>query len=272
MSTASRDPRNPWNTMKSIPIDFRQDVVITKSDQIEVSATMTAGSVAKAAKRKFSEAFDQLETSFIAEIDPNSAQSASEITRVTVTFNSMTDFGCAGCMELSAKVDKLRGELSDTKSELSEMKSKINLREGIVLVRDMLQEKLHNLEDIVMDSLPDSWPEKERLKCKLSSMSLAYDMYQGGSVSMYQLRRHELNSENVKDIAVAMQNQLSALGLTMDSFDALNRMTNDIASSVHSRILDINVLRQKLAELDMSEADRGKLIELLTLAEKIPSK
>jgi hypothetical protein len=90
--------------MKSITIDLRQDVVIRKSEQIEVNTSMSAVSVANAAKRRFSEAFHQPETSFIADIDPNSTQSASEITRVTVTLNSMADFGCVGCMEIQQKL------------------------------------------------------------------------------------------------------------------------------------------------------------------------
>jgi hypothetical protein len=98
-------------------------------------------------------------------------------------------------------------------------------------------------------------------------MSLAYDMYRGESISYSQLRKHRLTSGNVEDIVVAMENQLGALGLTMDAFNALNQKTNSIALSAHSWIRDFNVLRQKLTELDISEAGRSELMQLLALAE-----
>jgi hypothetical protein len=256
--------------MKYIPIDFRQDVKITKSEEIEVNATMSATSVANVAKRRFSEAFDQPENSLIANIDPNSARSASDITRVTVTFNSMTDFGCIGFIQLKAELSEVKAELSEVKLKLAEATLKSNMQEGRVLIRDVLQERLHDLKGIVRESLPPGWTKKERLKCSLSSMALAYKMYRGESIKKYQLGDHQLNLAKIQDIVDAMQNQLRVLGLTMDDFDALNRMINDIASSVHSRIEDIALLRQKLTDLEISEADRGELIHLLNLSEKIP--
>jgi hypothetical protein len=151
------------------------------------------------------------------------------------------------------------------------MKVEKAFHQGRLFIRDAIQNKLNFLMLRVRENLSDEiWStDTEREKCTLSVMRLAYDVFDREPVSKDDLHLYKMTQRQLNDVVGVMQAQLSKYDLTMASFQSLNELGYDIASSVHSRIKDFDVIRSKLYDLQMLDSQRAELLQTLAEAEKI---
>jgi len=207
------------------------------------------------------------------------ASTAENISRVDVSNSVAVLDECAGCNVLKtqiatqdarianqdARIATQDAHIATQDAHIADMRANQAARDGYILVRDLIQDSLNALMFLVKGNLNN----EIRMKCTLNAMQCAYDFSVTNKILRYRLGNLDLTEEQLKDIQTAMETTFQTLGLTMNDFRTLNKLGNDIASSVHSHNLDIASLRSKLTELPLDDNTREELEEMLQIASRV---
>ena len=196
---------------------------------------------------------------------PPHASTAENITRVDVSNSVAVLDECAGCNVLKTQIATQDARIANQDAHIADMRASQAARDGYLLVRDLIQDSLNALMFLVKGNLNN----EIRMKCTLNAMQCAYDFSVTNKILRYRLGNLDLTEEQLKDIQTAMETTFQTLGFTMNDFRTLNKLGNDIASSVHSHNLDIASLRSKLTELPLDDNTREELEEMLQIASRV---
>ena len=217
---------------------------------------------------------------------PPHASTAENISRVDVSYSVAVLDECAGCNVLKTQIATQDARIANQDARIStqdahianqdahiatqdahiaDMRASQAARDGYILVRDLIQDSLNALMFLVKRNLNN----EIRMKCTLNAMQCAYDFSVTNKIVRYRLGNLDLTEEQLKDIQTAMETTFQTLGFTMNDFRTLNKLGNDIASTVHSHNLDIASLRSKLTELPLDDNTREELEEMLQIASRV---
>ena len=270
--------RSGSRSLKSIPLSFKayeeysfKEFTVNPDHSTEIVLDKAKNCIAIHGNRNRDE--------LLARSYPPHASTAENRTRVDVSNSVAVLDECAGCNVLKtqiatqdarianqdARIATQDAHIATQDAHIADMRANQAARDGYILVRDLIQDSLNALMFLVKGNLNN----EIRMKCTLNAMQCAYDFSVTNKILRYRLGNLDLTEEQLKDIQTAMETTFQTLGLTMNDFRTLNKLGNDIASSVYSHNLDIASLRSKLTELPLDDNTREELEEMLQIASRV---